>query len=141
MDLGQIKAVSGKIQNMPARARMGAFPLFVILSSAMPLAAGQPKTYPLHGTVSAMQSERVTHGSGVYTDQFGKTHGGQVVSHRVPIYSVHTPAMDYEIEGRRWGHRLSVGDEIDFRMDKGRAYVRDGDKEDKFMVVGQKVGR
>jgi hypothetical protein len=43
--------------------------------------------------------------------------------------------MEYEIEGKR----LSIGNVVDFRVDKDRLYIKAADKEVKYRVVGQRV--
>ena len=92
------------------------------------------KVYPERGTIVAMRTERVTGSTGVYTDSQGKTHGGAAYSRRIPVYRVRTTEMDYEIEGRQ---KLSIGEEVRFRIEKNRVYVERGDKEQKFLLVGQ----
>jgi len=108
--------------------------LFVLLLSVASAKTKPDKIYPEHGTVISMRTERATHGSGVYTDPYGKTHGGRVRSSRIRVYKVRTTDMDYELDGRR---RLAIGDEVTFRIEKGRLYVQLGDKEQRFTIVGQ----
>jgi hypothetical protein len=72
----------------------------------------------------------------VYTDPYGKTQGGQSVAVRFNIYKVRTSGMDYEIEAGR-GPALTIGRQLDFRIEKNSVFVREGTKERKFRVVGQ----
>lgn len=52
------------------------------------------------------------------------------------MYTVRTPGMDFEIEGKE----LFIGDQVAFRIAKDGAYVRQGDKEDKYIpLVGQQA--
>jgi hypothetical protein len=95
--------------------------------------AKEKPTYPEHGTVVAMRTERATSGGGVYTDSHGKTHGGVVGSHLIPVFKIRTANIDYEVEGRE----LSIGEELSFRIDKRRLYVQRGDKEQRYAIVGE----
>ncbi|MCX6636850.1 MAG: hypothetical protein NT090_17465, partial [Acidobacteria bacterium] len=90
--------------------------ILAILVLSVASAKDKP-TYPDHGALVAMRTERATSGGGVYTDSRGKTHGGAVSSHPVPIFKIRTPNIDYEVEGRP---DLSIGEELNFRIDKLR---------------------
>jgi hypothetical protein len=94
--------------------------------------AKEKPTYPEHGTVVAMRSEKATSGTGVYTDSQGRTHGGQVHTRNVPVFKIHTSTFDYEVEGRR---DLTIGEELNFRVDKRNLYIQRGDKEQKYSIV------
>ena len=107
--------------------------VFAVLFVAVSLAKDKP-TYTEHGTVVAMKTERIGSGTPVYTDPYGKTHGGIVGTHRVPVFTIRTTAIDYEVEGRQ---ALSIDQEVDFRIDKRRVYVKRGDKEDRYTLVGE----
>jgi hypothetical protein len=102
----------------------------LVLSAA---SAKEKPTYSEHGTVVAMRTERVTRGGGVYTDSQGKTRGGVVGSQAVPIFKIRTTNIDYEVEGRP---DLSMGEELNFRIDKRRLYVQRGEKEQRYSIVG-----
>ncbi len=108
------------------------FALAVFLA-AVSFAKDKP-TYTEHGTIVAMKTERVVSGTPVYTDPYGKTHGGVVGTHRVPVFTIRTATIDYEVEGRQ---ALSIDQEVDFRIDKRRVYIRRGDKEDRYALVGE----
>jgi hypothetical protein len=102
----------------------------MLLSSAL---AKDPPAYPLHGTVMAMRTDRVTVGAPVYTGADGKTHGGGVHSRRIPVFKIQTEEMNYEVEG---GKDLTVGEELSFRLEKNTVYIQRGDKEKKVKLVG-----
>jgi hypothetical protein len=103
----------------------------VLLSSA---SAKDPPVYPLHGTVTAMRTDRVTIGAPVYTGANGKTYGGGAHSRRVPVFKIQTDEMNYEVEG---GKDLTIGEDLSFRVDKRTVYIQRGDKEQKCRLVGQ----
>jgi hypothetical protein len=87
-----------------------------ILVLSVAFAKDKP-TYPEHGTVVAMRTERVTRGTGVYTDSQGKTRGGVVNRRPVPVFKIHASTLDYEVKGRQ---DLSIGEDLSFRIDKRR---------------------
>ena len=105
-----------------------------VATAAFPKAKN-PKTYPEHGTVLAMHTTERSYTTGVYTDPQGKTHGGNSYTSRRPIYRVETEKLFYELEGSR-KEQLPIGAAVDFRIEKDKAYIQRGDKEDKFRVVG-----
>ena len=104
-----------------------------LLVLAVAFAKDKP-VYPNHGTVVAMRTDRATSSTGVYTDPYGKTHGGVVGTRKIPVFTIRTENIDYEIEGRR---DLSVEQEVRFRIDNRRIYVQNGDKEDRYDIVGE----
>jgi hypothetical protein len=108
--------------------------LLALPASAMPKDA-QPKSYPETGKVVALKTAEQPHSTPVYTDPYGKTHGGVSTVRRLPVFRVETATKSYDLEGKR-KDVLNLGDTIDFRIDKEWAYVRQGDKEKKFRVVG-----
>lgn len=109
----------------------------LILSSFLLVAKEkEPKAYPLHGVVVATRVERVSQTLRVYTDPYGKTHGGQSVAGLLKVYKVRTSGMDYEIEPPRKA-KLEIGSKVEFRIDKNTVYVRRGEKEDKCLLVSQ----
>lgn len=110
--------------------------LFTVLLLSVASAKDKPaKSYAEHGVVIAMRIERVSRSTGVYTDSNGKTWGGAVSSHRLPIYKIRAAGMDYELEGRRGD--LAIGDQLSFRVEKDRVYVQRGEKERRLILVGQ----
>jgi hypothetical protein len=112
--------------------------ILVIATIAVIVAAASdkpPKAYPEHGKVTGMRTELETSGGGVYTDADGGVHGRRVETDRVPVYLLRTTEMEYEIEGKR----LSIGNVVDFRVDKDRLNIKAADKEVKYRVVGQRV--
>lgn len=98
----------------------------------------QPKTYPLHGTIIAMHAEVYGGSSPVYTDPYGKTHGGGSTMRRVPIYTIRTEDMEYEVAARRADH-FNLGDQIDFRLEGRHLFIREGDKDERRSLMGQRM--
>jgi DNA-directed RNA polymerase subunit E'/Rpb7 len=95
-----------------------------------------PKTYPIHGSVIAVHVGTVSRGGGVYTDPYGKTHGGGTVNHETHTYRIETDTLVYELTERSKKPRFSVGDSVEFRIEKEKAYVQEGDKERKYDITG-----
>ena len=52
------------------------------------------------------------------------------------MYKIRTDAMDYEIEGKR-KDVLPIGEDVEYRIEKDKVFVRRGDKEERFLLVGQ----
>jgi hypothetical protein len=117
-------------------SRLIAVIALLMLPSWLPAKEKAPKTYPLHGTVIAMRTERTPINSGVYTDAYGKTRGGGSVVQSDRVYRVRTVNMDYDIQAGR-GPALTIGRQLDFRIEKNSVFVREGTKERKFRLVGQ----
>jgi hypothetical protein len=97
-----------------------------------------PKTYPEQGRVIANKTAEQAHTTPVYTDAYGKTHGGVSAIRRLPVYRIETDTKVYELEGRK-KEEMSLGDTIQFRIEKEWAYVQQGDKEKKFRVVATEL--
>jgi len=95
----------------------------------------EPKTYSEQGSVVATKIREQSATTDVYTDNEGKTQGGSSYVRRLPVYRIETDTKFYELEGRR-KQILALGDTIRFRMEKKWAYVQQGDKEQRFRVVG-----
>jgi hypothetical protein len=108
--------------------------LFMAFSLPAAVFSKDKPSYPEHGTIVAMKTDRVVSGTPVYTDPYGKTRGGTVGSRNVPVFTIRTSTIDYEVEGRR---DLSIDQEVDFRIDKRRVYIERGDKEDRYTLVGE----
>jgi len=100
-----------------------------------------PKTYAIHGSVVAIHVGDVSRSIPVYTDPYGKSHGGFSAHNETHIYRIETETLVYELTERSKKPSLSVGDSVEFRVEKEKAYVRDGDKERKYNITGteQKV--
>ena len=98
----------------------------------------QPKTYPLHGTVIAMRTETHSGTTPVYTDPYGKTHGGGTVMHGWDVYTIRTPDMEYDVSGHR-KDKFTIGEQVDFRCEHGRVFLKDGDKEKRLTLEGQRM--
>lgn len=120
-------------------SRRALTPLCFYLLLALPADAlpkdKTPKVYPEAGKVVALKTAEQPHATPVYTDPYGKTHGGVSTVKRLPIFRVETDTRFYDLEGKR-KDVLNLGDTVEFRLDKEWAYVRQGDKEKKLRVVG-----
>lgn len=88
-----------------------------------------------------MRIGQESHTLPVYTDPYGKTHGGMSVNRRRHIYRIETDTKFYELEGKRKA-TLELNQRIEFRIEKELAYVQHGKKEEKYRIVGieQKPG-
>jgi hypothetical protein len=95
----------------------------------------EPKTYPEQGTVVATRTQEQSHTTPIYTDPYGKTHGGTSAIRRLPVYRIETSAKFYELEGKK-KQPLVLGDTIRFRLEKQWAYVQQEADEQKLRVVG-----
>ncbi len=95
-----------------------------------------PKTYPEQGTVVSERTQEQPVTTPVYTDPYGKTQGGFSSIRRLPVYRIEADTKFYELEGKRRGEPLALGSTIGFRIDKKWAFVQQGDKEQKFRIVG-----
>ncbi len=93
-------------------------------------------TYPEHGKVVAVHIGNDSRTLPVYTDPYGKTHGGNSINRKTHTYRIETDTRVYELTESGGGTANSVGDEIDFRVEKERAFIRNGDKERKCEVSG-----
>jgi hypothetical protein len=92
------------------------------------------KTFPERGTIVAMHVADRSFTTGMYTDPYGKTHGGNSIRVKNPVYRVETETKFYELEGRK-KNQLVFGEAVQFRIQKELAYLQRGDKEQKFRVV------
>ena len=113
--------------------------LVVFLLASIPIAAGDKpaKTYPEHGRVVAIRTGENSKTLPVYTDPYGKTRGGFSVSSKTHTYRIETETRFYELTEERRGAIASLGDIVDFRIEKkDKAFVRNGEKEWKCMVTG-----
>jgi len=100
-----------------------------------------PKVYPQHGTVVAVRTGEYSKTVPVRTDSNGKTWGGYSARRKTQTYRIETETLVYEVMQREKNPRLAVGDGIDFRIDKQRAYLREGDKERKYELVATEQKR
>lgn len=113
-------------------------PIFVALLLLPGIAVAQdkpPKTYPEHGTVVAIRLAEQMRTLPVYTDPYGKTHGGGSARSRRYVYCVETETKVYELEGKR-KMMLELNEIVHFRVEKESAFVRQGKKEQKYRIVG-----
>ena len=136
----QIEAVSWFTQLCSATLRCTPRTGLVALLTVVLVAGAKDKAekiYPEHGKITSMRTELETRtrGSGVYTDSSGDVHGGEVRTRvsRVPVYLIRTASMEYQIEGGRFG----IGDEVNFRTEKGKLFIKSANKELKHSIVGQ----
>jgi hypothetical protein len=60
----------------------------------------QPKTYPEQGKVIAMKTSEQTHTTPVYTDPYGKTHGGSSHIRYLPIFRIETETRQARPEAK-----------------------------------------
>jgi hypothetical protein len=97
-----------------------------------------PKTYPEQDRVIANRIAEQAHTTPVYTDPYGKTHSGVTAIRRLPVFRVETDTKFYEFEGKR-KQELPLGDTIQFRLEKEWAYIQQGDKQQRFRVVGTEL--
>jgi hypothetical protein len=112
--------------------------LFLLVCSNVLAKDKEPKTYPEQGRVIANRTAEQARTLPVYTDPYGKTHGGMSIISRLPVFRIETETKFYEIEGRK-KQQLALGDTIQFRLEKQWAYVQQGDKEQKFRLVGTEL--
>lgn len=112
---------------------------FLFLACANVLAKDkEPKTYPEQGKVIANHTVEQSHTIPVHTDPYGRTYGGMSAIRRRPVFRVETDAKFYEFEGKK-DQELPLGSTIKFRIEKEWVYVQQGDKEQKFRLVGTEL--
>lgn len=110
--------------------------LTAILASAVVAGDKPAKVYPEHGRIVAIRSGQNSRTLPVYTDPYGKTHGGFTVHSDTHTYRIETDNRFYELTEQSRGASLSLGDYVDFRIEKrDRAYVRNGEKEWRWAVT------
>jgi hypothetical protein len=123
---------------IPKRLLAGIFLLLFLPWSVSHAKDKEPKSYPETGTVLEMHIAERTYTAGVYTDPYGKTHGGNSTDIRRPVYKLETEKRFYDLEGRR-RDRLEIGTSVRFRIEKDWAYVQQGSKEMKLRIVGDSL--
>lgn len=97
----------------------------MFLAQAAALAAHSPKTYPERGKVIDIYSGGPP----------SKFPSGSRIKAPPPGYRVETDTIVYEFEGRK-NQTLVIGSTVEFRINDGWAYVKQGDTEQKFRIVG-----
>lgn len=108
------------------------FPFFFPLVA---IAKGKPQNYPEKGKVVAVRVDEHTDYVPISPpDSKGRTHGGEAFVHRKQVYRVETGDGIYELEGGK-DRTMNVGDAVEFRIDRGTAHVRAGEKEKKYRVI------
>jgi hypothetical protein len=88
-----------------------------------------------------MHAEVFSGGPPVYTDPYGKTHGGGTTMRKVPVYTIRTENMEYDFAARR-NDRFNLGNQIDFRLEGRHLFFRGNDKGDKDVrrpIMGQRM--
>jgi hypothetical protein len=96
--------------------------------------SGPADSYPEKGTVVAVRVYETTEYVPITPpDSKGRTHGGEAFVHRNQVYRVETDDGFYELEGGK-NPTMAVGDAVEFRVDKGTARVRVGNKEKKYRL-------
>ncbi len=87
--------------------------LVLVVGASLFCFAKDKPVYTEHGSVIAMRTERVVHNPPAHADPYGNTAGGLVGSHKVPVFTISTAMIDYEIEGRPL---LAIDQEVDVRI-------------------------
>jgi hypothetical protein len=54
------------------------------------------------------------------------------------VYTIRTPDMDYDVSGHR-KDKFTIGEQVDFRCEHGRVFLKDGDKEKRLTLEGQRM--
>ena len=111
--------------------------LFFLIAHSGALAKDkEPKTYPVHGSIVAVHVGAKSNSVPVYTDPYGKSHGGFSESQKTHTYRIETDTLVYDLTERSKKPSFSVGDSVEFRVEKEKAYIRDRDKERKYDITG-----
>jgi len=116
--------------------------LLAVLACTMAIVAKdkQPRAHPEHGTVVAVRSGEFPVNVPVHTDPNGKTWGGWTARRGTQTYRIAAETLIYEVAEQEKHPRLSVGDKVDFRIEKGKAFLQEGDnKERKYKVVATEM--
>jgi hypothetical protein len=107
---------------------------FLLLAGVASAQDKPAKSYPEHGTVVAIRARTVSPGM-----ILGPSH--TVTTSVSPgTYRIETDAQFYELSDRSKKPTMALGQVIDFRIEKGNAYVRNAKgKEDQYHIVGQEL--
>lgn len=111
---------------------------FSILAAVLVLCAGASFAQE-RGTVVAIHSSSQNRFIPGYAGGDGVVGSrGVTVKDTNQVYRIETKTKFYELEG---GYRpiMSLGDVIEFRIEKGKAITHVGDKEKKFRIVGEEL--
>jgi hypothetical protein len=108
--------------------------LFALAPLTLSAADKPPAVYPEHGKVMAVRTLTTEETERVRTDSQGSTHGGGSYDVKSYVYRVETEDRFYELTAGRPGS-LQVGDQVNFRIVKKRAYVRVGQKEKWYAIT------
>jgi hypothetical protein len=115
----------------------GAFLLALLSVTFLPSSlVAKDKVTPIyeHGRVVATDDVLGSGTTPVYTDNQGKTQGGLSFGTRTPTYKIETAERFYRITNRK--RQLSLGQDVEFRIQKRNAYIRDKDQERKYDIIG-----
>ncbi len=109
--------------------------LALVLSMGARAQEKTPQAYPEHGKVIEMHARKVTPGVIV-----GAGHNDVTASAARGGYRVETDTRFYDLVERGKKQTLELGQLIDFRIEKGIAYVKGADgKEQKYRVAGSEL--
>jgi hypothetical protein len=108
----------------------------ILLSVSIDANDKPAKAYPEHGKIVAVHVGNDSRTLPAHTDPYGKIQGGGSVNRKTHTYRIETDALIYELTEYGRGVANSLGDEVDFRVEKDRAFIKNGDKERKCDVSG-----
>jgi len=54
------------------------------------------------------------------------------------VYTIRTPDMEYDVSGHR-KDKFTIGEQVDFRCERGKVFVKDGDREKRLDLEGQRM--
>jgi hypothetical protein len=98
--------------------------MFLAVAGASAQDAAKEKSYPVHGKVVTAHIEGEAVGS-----------AGIVGTMDRWVYRVDCGDLYYDLRGKR-KPSLTIGQDIEFRLEKQDAYLKGGQKETKYKVVG-----
>ena len=103
--------------------------LVALLLSACALLAGADARYPEHGRVIETRVGRVSELVDTFTDPLGRVHRGHSVSKATQIYRVETDTRIYEFTEVSKKAVYAFGDQVEFRVNRDRAFFKYKKKE------------
>jgi hypothetical protein len=140
--LDEINSLEATMKPLSTSSRAAGRRIFILLSLSISVfgsavAKDKPlKTYPERGKIVAIHVGNNSRTLPVYTDSYGKTHGGNSIKRKPRTYRIETNDRIYELTEPGRGVANTLGDDIDFRVEKDKAFIRDGQKERKCDVTG-----
>lgn len=108
---------------------------FLLLSGVAVAQDQTQRTYSENGTIIAVRKTEKSHNVPVHTDAQGKTWGGVTAHHPFHVYRVETETRFYEFEESGKNPGFTIGQQIQFRLEKERLFIKDGNKEKKYDVT------